>query len=62
MATPSEKLADSLDKLKELQDNGKIAIKADALSRTHKERLLENGFLEEVHKGWYIAANDHSFS
>jgi hypothetical protein len=57
MATPSEKLADSLDKLKQLQDNGVIAIKADALSRTHRERLLKNGFIEEVHKGWYIAAS-----
>lgn len=57
MATPSEKLANSLEKLKELQDNGIIAIKADALSRTHRERLLENGFIEEVHKGWYIAVS-----
>lgn len=57
MATPSEKLANSLEKLKELQDNGIVAIKADLLSRTHKERLLENGFLEEVHKGWYIAVS-----
>jgi Fic/DOC family len=57
MATPSEKLADSLERLKELQDSGIVAIKADALSRTHKERLLENGFLAEVHKGWYIAVS-----
>lgn len=57
MATPSEKLAASLDKLKALQDSGIIAIKGDALSRTHKERLLENGFIEEVYKGWYIAAS-----
>lgn len=54
MATPSEKLADSLGKLKELQDNGTIAIKSDTLSRTHRERLLENDFIEEVYKGWYI--------
>jgi Fic/DOC family len=57
MATPSEKLADSLEKLKELQDDGVVAIKSDALSRTHRERLLENGFLEEVHKGWYMAVS-----
>jgi hypothetical protein len=57
MATPSEKLADSLDKLKKLPDSGMIAIKANALSRTHKVRLTENGFIEEVHKGWYIAAS-----
>jgi hypothetical protein len=57
VATPSEKLADSLDKLKELQDNGVVAIKSDALSRTHRERLLKTGFLEEVHKGWYVAVS-----
>lgn len=55
MATPSEKLAESLTYLKELQDDGIVAIKFDALSRTHRERLLENGFLEEVYKGWYLA-------
>jgi len=57
MATPSEKLADSLEKLKELQDNGVVAVKSDTLSRTHRERLVESGFLEEVHKGWYIAVS-----
>lgn len=57
MATPSEKLADSLEKLKELQDKGVVAIKSDTLSRTHRERLVESGFLEEVHKGWYIAVS-----
>ena len=56
MATPSEKLAQSLDVLQKLQNkNGLAVIKADELSRTHKERLLANGFLEEVMKGWFIA-------
>jgi hypothetical protein len=55
MATPSEKLAESLSVLKELQDRGVVAIKSDALSRTHRERLQDNHFLEEVHRGWYLA-------
>lgn len=55
MATPSEKLAESLSELKALQDQGVVAIKSDVLSRTHRERLVENSFLEEVHKGWYLA-------
>ena len=54
MATPSEKLADSLDELKKLQDHGKVAIQSEELSRTHRERLVENGFLKEVMRGWYI--------
>lgn len=56
MATPQEKLADSLKALKELQEHGVVAIRAAELSRTHRERLLQNGFLHEVMKGWYIPA------
>ena len=56
MATPVEKLAESLDELEKLQNERGIAIiKADDLSRTHKERLIENGFIQEVIKGWYIS-------
>jgi len=56
MAIPSEKLAESLAELQKLQnDNGIAIIKADDLSRTHKERLVENDFIREVIKGWYIA-------
>ena len=56
MATPQERLAESLDALKELQDRGVAAIRAADLSRAHRERLLKNGFLREVMKGWYIAS------
>ena len=56
MATPQERLAESLNALRELQDRGIIAIQAGDLSRVHRERLLKNGFLQEVMKGWYIAA------
>ena len=56
MATPQVKLAESLEVLKELQDRGIVAIRAGDLTRTHRERLLKNGFLREVMKGWYIPA------
>ena len=57
MATPNEKLATSLEALQSLQSEGKVhAIPSSALSRTHRERLVKNGFLEEVVKGWYIPA------
>lgn len=55
MATPSEKLAASLKFLKKLQDKGLVAIKSGELTRVHRERLLKNGFLKEVTKGWYIS-------
>lgn len=54
MAKPSEKLAESLQALHELQTRGTIAIRSRDLSRTHRERLLRNGFLQEVIKGWYL--------
>lgn len=57
MATPSEKLAASLEILKGLQDKGNIAIKSSELSRTHKERLLKNGFISEVYSGWFIISS-----
>lgn len=55
MATPPEKLAASLEELQKLQTaTGTAAIRARDLSRTHRERLLANGFLTLVIKGWYI--------
>jgi fido (protein-threonine AMPylation protein) len=57
MSTPSEKLAESLEILHRLQNaNGAAAIRARNLTRTHRERLVKNGFLQEVMKGWYIAS------
>lgn len=54
MATPAQKLSDSLDVLKALRERGKVSIRAKDLSRVHRERLQKNGFLQEVMKGWYI--------
>ncbi|HQP65725.1 MAG TPA: Fic family protein [Quisquiliibacterium sp.] len=56
MATPADKLAQSLDALKALQDTKAVAIRASDLTRVHRERLLRNGFIREVMKGWYIPA------
>jgi len=54
MTKPREKIAESLEKLKIFQDNGVIAIKSNDLTRVHRERLVKNGFIREVVKGWYI--------
>jgi len=56
MTRPQEKLADSLEALKELEERAVVAIRSADLSRTHRERLLRNGFLTGVMKGWYIPA------
>ena len=52
--TQSEKLAQSLEYLHEIQKNGMAAIRSRDLTRTHLNRLTKNGFLKEVIKGWYI--------
>jgi len=57
MATPSEKLASSLEALKYLQDKGIVAIRSADLLRADRERLMKNGFLQDVMKGWYIASH-----
>jgi hypothetical protein len=55
MAAPPEKLAQSLEILRKLQTaKGAGAIRAKDLSRTHRERLVANGFLQDVIKGWYV--------
>jgi Fic/DOC family len=57
MPSPAENLANSLDVLKQLQEDGIVAIKSEELSRTDRERLFDNGFIKEVYKGWYISVS-----
>jgi fido (protein-threonine AMPylation protein) len=56
MVTLNEKLAESLAKLKVLQEGGRRVFRSNELSRVHRERLAENGFMQEVIKGWLISA------
>ena len=55
MAKPHEKLAESLAILKALQEGGRRIFKSDELSRVHRERLMTNGFLRDVIKGWVMS-------
>jgi len=58
MASPAEKLAQSLEELKELQNDQGIAVaKTSDLSRTHLDRLVANGFLTQIIKGWYLSTS-----
>ena len=57
MPTPHEKLAESLTALQALQKGGRRVIQSNELSRAHRERLLTNGFLQEVMKGWLISSS-----
>lgn len=56
MANSHEKLAKSLEVLRALQDRGVMSIRSGHLTRTDRERLVKNGFLLLVMKGWYIPA------
>lgn len=58
MASVQEKLAESLSVLKDYQDShGNMIIKGySALGETHTKRLLQNGYLQPVIRGWYIPA------
>ena len=57
MPTPNEKLAESLDALSALQQEGRRVFRSEDLSRVNRERLLTNGFLQEVMKGWLISSS-----
>ena len=57
MATPSEKLAASLTLLEELQKGGRRVFRSGELTRVHRERLVRNGYLRAVMKGWLISSS-----
>src|SRR5216117_1226529 len=57
MPTPNEKLAESLSVLQNLQKGGRRVLQSSDLTRVHRERLVANGFLQEVMKGWLISSS-----
>jgi len=59
MATPNEKLAASLARLRALQRDGKRVFQSGELTRVHRERLLKNGFIREIIQGWLFSSGAH---
>lgn len=57
MPTPNEKLAEALTALQELQKEGRRVFRTSEFSRTHRERLTRNAFVQEVIKGWLISSS-----
>ena len=57
MATISEKLATSLALLEKLQKDERRVFRSSEFTRVHRQRLLQNGFLREVMKGWLILSS-----
>ncbi|TMQ23421.1 MAG: cell filamentation protein Fic [Deltaproteobacteria bacterium] len=57
MPTPNEKLAASLQELRDLQADGSRIVASGQLTRTTRERLVNRGFLLEVMKGWLVSTS-----
>ena len=57
MPAPNEKLADSLSALQALQKGGQRVFQSKTLDRLHRERLLRNGFVQQVMKGWLMSSS-----
>lgn len=57
MVTPNEKLAASLAQLQALQKDGRRVFRSKELTRVHRDRLLRNGFLREVMRGWLLSSS-----
>ena len=57
MVSPAEKLASSLAQLQRLKEPGRRVFRSAELTRVHRERLVGNGFLREVMKGWLISSS-----
>jgi len=57
MPTPKEKLAASLAKLEKLQRSGRRVFRSRELGRAHRERLVQQGFLAEIMRGWLHSSN-----
>jgi fido (protein-threonine AMPylation protein) len=57
MVTPNEKLAASLAVLERLQKGGQRIFKTTEISRYHRERLNQHGFLQPVMKGWWMSSS-----
>lgn len=62
MATIDKLMANSLEQLHVLQQKApNLVLKGtEQLSRVHLKRLLDNGWLQEVMKGWYILSRPGS--
>lgn len=62
MASLEQLMAESLEQLRNLQQqNPNLVLKGtEQLSRIHLKRLLNNGWLQEVMKGWYIPSRPGS--
>jgi Fic/DOC family len=55
VATPNELLANSLEIMRAVQKEG--IVRSHDISKTHRDRLIKNGFLREICQGWMFVAD-----
>lgn len=60
MPPPNQKLVASLDVLADLRKDGGRIFESSELSRTHRDRLKQAGFVAPVIKGWWMATAPHA--
>ena len=56
VSAANEKLASSLERLTQAQ-GGRRVLQSSDLSRTHRDRLVQEGFLRQAAKGWLFVSN-----
>ena len=57
MVSPNEKLAVALTVLSDLQSEGQHVFRSGQFPRAHRERLVRNGYLRPVMKGWLMLSH-----
>ena len=56
MPAPNKKLAASMAQLQSVQGERRV-LRSEELSRTHRDRLVQSGFLQRATKGWLFVSN-----
>jgi hypothetical protein len=57
MPLTNQKLAEALNVLRQAQRDGRRVFQSKEFKRLDRERLLRNGFLQEVMLGWLISSS-----
>ncbi len=60
MARPNERLAASLERLRQLQESGRRVFRSREFARADRERLIQAGFLRSAMNGWLFSGSPFS--
>ncbi len=57
MTKDQAKLADALSALRDLQQGGRSVFRSSEFSRLHRERLVRQGYLRSIMRGWLLSTS-----